>query len=110
MITKFIAVISRMLLPTVPILMCPLICVLIMHVLNGGNNDTTQTSTVHLFCLFNVVFKVILKLVRFMNVTSIKFSVPANLISSLLFMIVVSIKQHSKDIKFFSYKWLMTLP
>ena len=103
MITKFTVVISKMLLHIVLVLMCLLICVLIMHILNGGNNVTTRISTGPIFFLFSVVFKVILKVVRFMNVISIKFFVPKSLTSRLQSMIVVSIRQHTKDIRFFSY-------
>ena len=73
MIPKSMVVIAKILLPIVLVLMSHLLCELIMHIINGGRNVTIRINTVPMFFLFFIAFKVILKVVRLMSVTSIKF-------------------------------------
>ena len=100
----------KILLPIVPVLMFQLICVLRMHTLNSKPSAITKISTVHMFFLFYGIFKIALKVVRFMNAISIKFLVPKNLTSKLLSTIAASIRPPTTVTRSFSYAKQITSP
>ena len=90
------------------LLLLPL-CGLMMPILNGRLNGAPSLPIAHMSFLFFDVFRVIQRVVRFINVTPAKFLVSKTSSSKLLYIITASTRTPTKVTKSYSYTKLTTL-
>ena len=90
------------------LLLLPL-CGLMMPILNGRLNGAPSLPIAHMSFLFFDVFRVIQRVVRFINITPTKFLVSKTSSSKLLYIITASTRTPTKVTKSYSYTKLTTL-